>query len=139
RGSGPAMSDLVSGRAQIMFAGLVTPQPFVRSGQLKVLGAASAQRSEFLPDVPTIAEAGVPGVEADSWFGVLGPSGVPDAVEERLAQTMRTVMEAPEVRRRLADLGAIPMLQTRQEFKRLYREDVAKWAEIVRASGARAE
>lgn len=139
RGTAPALNDVVAGRADIMFTGLVTAQPFFESKKLKVLAATGERRSSFAPDIPTMAEAGVSGVVADSWFGVLLPSGVPDEIEHRLDTTLRRVLQTPEFKKRLAELGGELMPHTRQEFKKLYRDDIAKWAEIIKISGAKAE
>lgn len=139
RGTAPALQDVVAGRADFMFTGLVTAQPFLESKKLKVLAAAGESRSSFAPQIPTISEAGIPGVVADSWFAILLPAGVPDEIEERLDSSLRKALQAPAFKSRLAELGGELMPHTRQEFKKLYADDIAKWAEIIRVSGAKAE
>jgi tripartite-type tricarboxylate transporter receptor subunit TctC len=139
RGTAPALQDVVAGRADFMFTGLVTAQPFLESKKLKVLAAAGESRSAFAPHIPMISEAGVPGVIADSWFAILLPAGVPDEVEVRLDSSLRKVLQTPAFKNRLAELGGELMPHTRQEFKKLYADDIAKWAEIIKVSGAKAE
>src|SRR5690606_14585671 len=106
KGSGPAIAGLLGGQVDFTYASLTSAKQFVDSGQLKILAVAAPQRVSFLPDVPTIGEAGAPGAEVDSWFGLLAPSGTPVAVRERIAQSVNKALNTPDLASRLTTLGA---------------------------------
>jgi tripartite-type tricarboxylate transporter receptor subunit TctC len=139
KGTGPAVADLVAGQVQLMFTGLPSTVQFVQAGKLKILGVADPKRSAFMPNVPTIAESGLIGFEAASWFGILAPSGTPPAILNRLATEIKAIVSAPEMRERFLAMGAEPMWNTPREFAAFFREDVERWAKVVKASGAKAE
>lgn len=139
KGTAPAVADLVAGQVQLMFVGLPTTGQFVKSGKLKILGVADPKRSSFMPDVPTIAESGLTGFEAASWFGVMAPSGTPSAILDRIAGEIKNIVTAPEMRERFLAIGAEPVWNTPREFARFFRQDVALWAKIVKASGAKVQ
>lgn len=139
KGAGPAMSDLVSGQVQIFFVGLPTAQQFVKAGRLKVLGVADSKRSSFYPNVPTIAEAGVPDFAAENWFGIFAPAGTPPEIERKIAEGFATVLKAPEIREQLAVLGGVPSPSSPQEFKSYFAGSVATWAKVIRERNIRAE
>jgi tripartite-type tricarboxylate transporter receptor subunit TctC len=139
RGSGPAMLDLLAGRVALMFDNLPSALPHVREGRLRALAVTAARRSPVLPDVPTIAEAGVPGYEATSWFGLFAPAGTPRDIIDRMAREMAIFARRPEVAERIRALGAEPITNTPEEFAAMVREEIAKWGAVVRASGARAD
>lgn len=136
RGSAPAIADLLGGQTAIMFDNMPSAIQHVRAGTLKALAVTTAQRSPEMPDLPTIAEAGVPGYEATSWFGLLAPSGTPDAVIRRLNASIVKALNDPEVRQRIAELGATPTPETPESFASFIQQETTKWAEVVKASGA---
>jgi tripartite-type tricarboxylate transporter receptor subunit TctC len=115
-----------------MFAPGPVVQQFVQSGQLKALGVTDTKRSKFYPDVPTVAEGGVPGYESVGWFGLLAPAGTPPEIVKQINQAIVAAMETQEFRDHLATLGAEPKPQTPDEFGRYINADVAKWSKLVK-------
>ena len=132
KGTGPAVTDLLGGRIDLMFAPGPVVQQFVQSGQLKALGVTDTRRSKFYPDVPTVAESGVPGYESVGWFGLLAPAGMPPEIVKQINQAIVAAMETQEFRDHLATLGAEPKPQTPEEFGRYINADVAKWSKLVK-------
>src|SRR5882757_5426058 len=132
RGTGPGVTDLLGGRIDLMFAPGPVVQQFVQSGQLKALGVTDTRRSRFYPDVPTVAESGVPGYESVGWFGLLAPAGTPPEIVHLINQAIVAAMETQEFRDHLATLGAEPKPQTPEEFGRYINADVAKWSKLVK-------
>ena len=139
KGSGPAVTDLLGGQVQMMFDNLPSSAPQIKAGKLRPLGVTSKERSPTLPDVPTIAEAGVPGYEAFSWFGVLAPAGTPDAIVTKLRDEIARALADPAMRERLAELGAEPVGGTPAEFADLITAESAKWAKVVQDAGVKLE
>ncbi len=142
RGSGPALIDLMGGSMDVMFDNLPSALPHIKSGKLKALAVTSAQRSAALPDVPTMAEAGGPalkGYEASSWFGLLGPAGLPPEVAHRIQAETAKAVAMPALKERLLSQGAIPSANTPAEFARLIDAETRKWAQVVKASGAKVD
>lgn len=131
KGTGPAVTDLLGGRIDIMFAPGPVVAQFVQSGQLKALGVTDTQRSKFYPDVPTVSDA-VPGYESVGWFGLLAPPKTPPDIVRKLNEAIVTAMQTPEFRDHLATLGAEPRPQTPEEFGRYINADVAKWSRLVK-------
>src|SRR5690349_7242807 len=131
KGTGPAVTDLIGGRIDVMFAPGPVVQQFVQSGQLKALGVTDTQRSKFYPDVPTVS-ATVPGYESVGWFGLLAPPKTPPDVVRKINEVIEAAMQTAEFRDHLATLGAEPRLQTPEEFGRYINADVAKWSKIVK-------
>ena len=139
KGSSGARTDVLGGQVQMMFDAITTMAPNVQAGRLRALGSSGKHRSSVLPDVPTVAEAGVPGYEAVIWLGVMAPAGTPRPIVERLNAEIRRIVKSPEVAQAWEKQGAVPMTMTTDEFAALVREDIDKWARIVRISGARAD
>lgn len=140
RGSGPALIDLMGGSMDLMFDNLPSSMPQIRAGKLKALAVTSNVRSQALPDLPTIAEAGpVPGYEASSWFGLLAPTGTPMDIVQRLQQETAKALAAPVLKERLQAQGAIPSGNTSAEFARLIDSETRKWAQVVKTSGAKVD
>ena len=142
RGSGPALLDLMGGNMDLMFDNLPSSMPHIRSGKLKALAVTSAQRSAALPDVPTVEEVGGPalkGFEASSWFGLLAPTGTPADVINRLQQETAKALASPALKERLQAQGAVPSGNTPAEFARLIEAESKKWAQVVKASGAKVD
>jgi tripartite-type tricarboxylate transporter receptor subunit TctC len=137
KGSGPAMADLLGGQVRVGFPGIALAMPHLKSGKLRALGVSGAKRSPELPDVPTIAEAGVPGYNATQWLGFVGPKGLPDAVVKRIFDATRTAAESPDVVKSLRGAGGEVMLSaTPKAFLAFAREESVKWARVVKESGA---
>jgi tripartite-type tricarboxylate transporter receptor subunit TctC len=139
KGSGPAVTDLLGGQVQMMFDNMPSSLPHVKAGKLRALGVTSAKRSPALPEVSTIAEAGVPGYDATSWFGILAPAGTPEPVVTRLQGAIVQALGEPEMRQRMADLGAEPVGDTPAEFGQFITAELAKWAKVVNDAGVKLE
>ena len=142
RGSGPALIDLMGGNMDIMFDNLPSALPHIRSGKLKALAVTSAVRSAALPDLPTVAEAGGPalkGFEASSWFGLLAPAGTPMDIVNRVQAESAKALATPAMKERLVAQGAIPSGNTSAEFARFIEAETRKWAQVVKASGAKVD
>ena len=131
KGTGPAVTDLLGGRIDMMFAPGPVVQQFVASGQIRALGVTDIQRSRFYPDIPAVAEA-VPGYESVGWFGLLAPPQTPPEIVRQLNEVIVAAMGTPEFRDHLATLGAEPKPQTPEEFGRYINADVAKWSKLVK-------
>jgi len=139
KGAAPALTDLLAGQVQFMFTTIPPALPHVKSGKLRALAVANAKRSSLLPDLPTTAENGAPGVEASSWNGVLAPAGTPRDIIARLHAEIGAVMKLPGVSDRLASAGVEPMLTTPEEFAAYIESETARYAKVVRSSGARVD
>ena len=137
KGSGPAVADLIGGRVQIMFDAAPSLIAHVRSGKLRVLAAASAERNRLLPEVPTFAELGYPKVAVSLWYGLLAPAGTPRASIAKLNGAVVKALEAPDVREKLLAQGAEPMPGTPEAFASFMREEMAKWAPVVKQAGVK--
>ncbi len=136
RGGGALITDLVSGKVDFAFSTAATGLPHVESGLLRALAVPGAARSSLLPEVPTVAESGLPGYEVANWYALLGPKGLPRPVTDRLNAAMRSTLQDAEVVQLLAKHGVEPRPSSPDELARFIREETAKWAPIVRASGA---
>jgi tripartite-type tricarboxylate transporter receptor subunit TctC len=140
RGSGPALIDLMGGSVDLMFDNLPSAMPHIRAGKLRALAVTSNVRSQALPDVPTIEEAGaVKGYDASSWFGLLAPAGTPMEIVNRVQQETAKAMATPALKERLLSQGAIPSGNTSAEFAKFIADEHRKWAAVVKASGAKVD
>ena len=139
KGGALAVTDLLGGRLALMFANLTTVQPHIKSGKLRALAIGTAQRSLVVPELPTVAEAGVPGYEANNWNGVVAPAATPRAVIERLQREIRVIVEAPELRSRLLQSAFEPVADTPQAFRRYLESERLKWGRVVREAGIKPE
>jgi len=139
KGSAPAITDLLGGQVSLMFDNLPSALPQVKAGKLRALGVTSARRSQAAPEIPTIAESGVPGYEVDSWFGILAPAGTPKEVVGKLNAEIARILQMPDVRQRLQEQGAEPVGGTPEQFADHIRKETVKWARVVKASGAKAD
>ena len=137
KGTAPSVTDLISGNVDATFTGAPAVLPHVKSGRLRALAVSSAQRIAALPDVPTVAESGYPGWEADQWYGVVAPAGTPLAVLTRLNAEINKALALPEVAQQMAVEGAVPMAGTPQAFGELIRREIPRWAEVVRAGNVK--
>ena len=139
KGTGPAITDLIGGQVQMMITGVVALMPHIKSGKLRGLGVTSAKRVAALPDLPTIAESGIPGFDVSSWFGVFLPGGTPKPIVAKMNAEIRKILEVPEVRQRLIGQGADPASNTPEEFAAYVKAEMAKWGKVARDTGTRAD
>jgi tripartite-type tricarboxylate transporter receptor subunit TctC len=139
KGAAIALQDLLAGRVQLMFENLPTVLGYIRAGKLRALGIAGAQRAQALPELPTLAEQGIRGVEVTSWFGLVAPAGTPDEAAAALEKGLKGALNTTQAKARLFAMGADARPMSSEDFRALIRSDTAKWAEVVRATGARAE
>src|SRR5258706_9176168 len=136
KGTGQALTDLLAGHVNLMFAPAQTVMPHVQSGKLKALAATGARRSQTLPDLPTVAESGLPGYEAVGWFGLLAPAATPKATVAKLSADANRVLAMRDVREKMLGLGAEPAGNTPEEFASFVRGDQAKWSRLMKKAGA---
>jgi len=136
RGSPPALADVVGGQVTMTFDNITTAWPLVKGGKLRALAVTTAKRSPIAPDVPTLAESGLAGYEIGSWQGVFAPAGVPAEIVKRFNAEIVRIINAPDIRQKLVDMGAEPAPNTSEEFAAMVKAEVAKWADVVRKSGA---
>jgi len=139
KGSAPALQDVIGGQVEMLFDPVSTAWPMITAGKVKALGVAASRRSPALPNVPTLAEAGVPGVEGNVWWGMVVKAGTPPAAVERLNAEIRKALASPDVVKRFADLGLDSVPMTPARFGEFMKSEVARWAPIVKASGATVE
>jgi tripartite-type tricarboxylate transporter receptor subunit TctC len=132
RGGGPAMTDVMAGQVPVMFSSVTQVLPHVRSGKLNVLAVGSAKRSVALPDVPTVAESGYPGYEVAVWWGVVGPTGIASALQEKIRREFLAVLNDPETTKRLVADSAEPLNLTPAEFRKFIHEEVKKWSTVAK-------
>ena len=137
KASGEARNSVIGGHVQMMFDAITTMAPNVAAGQVRALGTTGTKRSALTPNVPTVAEAGVPGYEATIWLGVMAPAGTPKEVVEKLNAEINKVIGRADVKEAWAKQGAVPMVMTPGEFDKYLRADIGKWADVVKVSGAK--
>ena len=137
KGGAPAIADLIAGNVQLMFESTNSIAPHVKAGRVRALAVTGLQRAHSLPEVPTMIEAGVPGYEVNAWSGVIAPAGLPRRVLERLNAAVNAAINEPTTKERLAQLGSEGGGGTAEQFAELIRRDSAKWAEVIKRSGAR--
>jgi tripartite-type tricarboxylate transporter receptor subunit TctC len=137
KGGGMAINDLIAGHVQVMFESLSSIAPHARAGRVRALAVSGARRSPAFPEVPTIAEAGVPGYEAGTWTGVVGPAGIPRPIVLRLNAAINKAILAPIFVKHFTEIGDEPAGGTPEEFGELIRSDSAKWAAVIKRSGAK--
>jgi tripartite-type tricarboxylate transporter receptor subunit TctC len=139
RGSGEARNSVIGGHVQMMIDAITTMAPNAEAGQVRALAVTGQKRSDVLPTVPTVAEAGVPGYEATIWLGIMAPAATPRPIVEKLNGEIAKVLKRPEVQQAWAKQGAVPMIMTPAEFDRYLRDDIEKWARVVKLSGAKVQ
>ena len=139
KGRASAIPDLLGGRVTMMFDNLPSSLPLVREGKLRALGVTSPKRSPAAPDIPTLSEAGLPGFEAVSWFALFAAPGTPKPVADKLSTQVAEVLKQPDVAKKLSDLGLEPVGSTPDELARYQQTEIAKWAKVVKESGATVE
>ena len=138
-GSGQMVGDLVAGHVQIASMGFPPAIPQIKTGRLRAIAVTSAKRSPLLPEVPTVSESGLPGFEVNSWYGLFGPAGLPAALRTRLNGDVVAILGDADLKERLAKLGAEPGPMSAEAFGRYVQSEIARWAKVVKASGARAD
>jgi tripartite-type tricarboxylate transporter receptor subunit TctC len=139
RGAGPAMNDLVGGHVTMFFDLMPVSLPQIQAGKVRALANAGAARPTALPDVPTVAEQGLPGFETSSWYGFVAPAKTPAPILAKLMAEVEKIMKSPDVVARIRELGGEPGNLTGKDFADFMRRETAKWAEVIRKSGARAD
>jgi tripartite-type tricarboxylate transporter receptor subunit TctC len=139
KGGGPAMIDVIGGHTKILFSSLVQTMPHIRSGKLRALATGGTTRSAVLPDVPTVAEAGVPGYEAVNWWGIVAPAGTPQPIVDRLHKEVTAVLSTPAVQKQFSSEGAEVVQMTPAEFGAFMVKELQKWERVVKEGGIKAE
>ena len=139
KGNGPAYTDLMAGQVSIMFPNIATAMPYAKTGRMRALGVGGRQRSAIAPEIPTIAESGLPGYEMSSWFGLLAPAGTPAPIVTRLQQEIARIFKQADVREKLLAQGVEPVGGTPQEFAAFLNAETAQWTKVIRASGLKPE
>ena len=139
KGGGPATLSVVSGESQVSIGSLIQTLPHVRTGRLRLLGTGGSKRVSIVPDVPTIAEAGVPGYEASNWWGIVAPAGTPAAVTQRLQREITGIIASAEVQKWFVSEGAEAASKTPAEFQRFLTTEIVKWGKVVKTAGIKAE
>lgn len=139
KGQGPALADLLTGQVQMLYSSIPSVLPQVRSGQLNALAVGSAKRLPSLPDIPTIAESGVPGYEAYSWVGIVAPAKTPKAIVTRLNQEIVDILKQKDVAEKLNQQGALPVGDTPEQFAAYIKTEIDKWGAVVRAANIKAD
>ncbi len=139
RGSGPAITDLLGGQVDVMFDSITSARPHIQAGKLKALGVTTKVRSTSLPDVPTLAEAGITGYEVSPWFAAFMPAGTPPAIVEKLGKTLNEAMTDPEVKKRLDFIGAEPIGSTPQALGQHLKAETERWTALIKSAGITAD
>ena len=139
KGSGPALTDLLGGHVAMYFSSLPPAIGLINEGKVRALAVTGPQRSATLPDLPTVAESGLPGYEAVLHYGIVAPAGTPRPIIDKLNAAMRDAMAAPDVRQRVATEGAEPLVTTPEEYAADIDREETKWSAVVRRAGAKAE
>jgi tripartite-type tricarboxylate transporter receptor subunit TctC len=139
KGVNLAMQDVLSGNVHLVFIGIPAAAPHIKAGKLRALAVVAPQRSPALPEVPTVAEAGLPDFEVTTWYGILAPAGTPRNVITRVNGELVKIMHAPELREKLAATGTDPLTSTPEEFAAYIKREITKWGEVIRKAGVKAD
>jgi tripartite-type tricarboxylate transporter receptor subunit TctC len=139
KGVNLAMQDVLAGNVHLVFIGIPAAAPHIKAGKLRALALVAPQRSGALPDVPTVAEAGLGDFEVTTWYGVLAPAGTPRSIVGRLNAELVKIMHSPELKEKLAATGTEPFTSTPEEFAAYIKREIAKWGDVIRKSGAKAD
>jgi tripartite-type tricarboxylate transporter receptor subunit TctC len=135
RGSSGARTDVLGGQVDMMFDAVTTMTEHVRSGKVRAIATTGRQRSDVLPDVPTVSESGVPGYEATIWLGLMAPKGTPKAVIDKINDALNVALRQPELKQQWSRQGATPLVMTPQAFEKYLQDDIAKWAAVIKSAG----
>ena len=139
KGSSPALVDLISGQVDLMFDNMPPSLPHIKSGKLRAIAVSGGERTSVLPDLPTVAESGLPGFDAGSWFGILAPAGTPGPIVNRLNAVIVKSLATPELRERMSAQGATPVGGPPEQFGRHIQAEIAKWAKVIKAANVKLE
>ena len=139
KGVNLAMQDVLSGNVHLVFIGIPAAAPHIKAGKLRALALVARHRSPALPEVPTVAEAGLPDFEVTTWYGILAPAGTPRNIIDRLNGELVKIMHAPELREKLAATGTEPLTSTPDEFAAYVQKEIAKWGDVIRKAGVKAD
>jgi len=139
KGTGLSIPDLANGQVAVLFDSIVTALNYVKTGSVRALAISSPKRSPLAPDLPTMAEAGLPGFESETWFGLFAPAGTPKDIIARISADTASALKAPDVRERFAAAGAEPVGSTPEQFAERMRADTARWAEVIKAAHVKVE
>ena len=139
KGSPPALNDVMGGQVNMTFDNITTAWALAKGGKLRALAVTTAKRSPVAPDVPTLAESGLPGYEVGSWQGVFAPAGTPPEIVKRLNTEIVKIIKSPDVQKKLIDLGAEPVGDSPEEFQAFVKAEVVKWGDVVKKSGAKVD
>jgi tripartite-type tricarboxylate transporter receptor subunit TctC len=139
KGGGPALLAVYAGEDQVMFSSIVQTVPGIKSGQLRALATGGEQRSPILPDLPTIAEAGVPGYVATNWWGIVAPAGTPQPIVDKLHDAIAELLNSDQTKKYLDNEGAAPAHMSSAEFGKFIESEIAKWGPVVKKAGMKAE
>ena len=139
KGSAPMLTDLLGGQVQVTFDNLPSSINHIKNGKLRALAVTTAKRSAAAPDVPTVAESGLPGFEATSWFALFAPAGTPRAIIDKLAAEAKRIYSLPDVQKRLDTIGLDTILSTPEELAKFQADEIAKWQKVVKESGAKVD
>ena len=139
KGGGPAMIDLLGGQINLIFATAASAVPHVKSGKIRALAVTTAKRSKLVPDLPTVAEAGLPGFEANNWYGVVVPAKTPRPIIDRLNKEFTAVLKMPDIKEILFKQGLDAAPGTPEAFGAYIKAETVKWAKVIKASGAKPE
>lgn len=139
KGGGPAMIDLLGGQLSLIFNDQLTTLPYIRSGKFRALAVSSAQRSSMLPNIPTVAESGLPGYEVIGWYGMLAPAGTPAPLINRLYREVVRIVQMPDVRERFLSLGTEPFTAAPPQFATFIKAEIPKWGKVVKDANIKAD
>jgi tripartite-type tricarboxylate transporter receptor subunit TctC len=139
KGGGPAMLAVIAGEDQVMFSSIVQTVPNIQNGQLRALATGGEKRSPILPDLPTVAEAGVPGYVASNWWGIVAPAGTPQPIIDKLHDTIAVLLDSADTKKFLDNEGAAPAHMSSAEFGKFIEAEIAKWGPVVKQAGMKAE
>jgi tripartite-type tricarboxylate transporter receptor subunit TctC len=139
KGTAPAVNELVGGHIPLMISSMIATLPQVRGGKLRMIAITTAKRAKALPDVPTIAESGVPGYEATLWYGILAPARTPEPIIRRMNAELGTALKAPDVVEKLSTQAVEPHHTSPEQFGTLIRSELAKWEKVIRTSGVKSD
>jgi tripartite-type tricarboxylate transporter receptor subunit TctC len=139
KGAGPAMQDLIGGQIQLMFDNLASSLGQIRAGKVRALAVTTEKRSSLAPELPTIAESGLPGFDISTWFGIFAPGGTPRPIVERLHDEFVRALEAPDVQATMKKMGAEPVGNTPAQFAAYIQSEAKKYAKVIKASGAKVD
>jgi len=134
KGSGPALTDLLGGQFQVYMNAAANFMPFIKSGKVRALAVTGEKRLAALPELPTFAEAGLPGYEVKSWFALLAPAGTPKLIIDKLSREIARILATPDFKEKLAAQGAAPFINTPEQFGELMKADMAKYGKVIKAA-----